>query len=119
MISWIVIIVLVIVGVMAIKLNHLKHRFFIILLVLLALFLYTSMSMVSNENTLDLKSSEGVFSAVKVYLGWLAHGFDNLRSLTGKAIGMDWTSTNGTFFDAEKNSKEDTKTTRNINYRRR
>ena len=50
MISWIVITILVIVGIFAIRLNHLKHRFFIILLIMLALFLYTSMSVVTVSN---------------------------------------------------------------------
>jgi len=97
MISWIVIAILVIAGIFAIKINHLKHRFFIIILIFLALFLYTSMSMVKDQNDLDLKNPKGFFSAVKVYAGWLTNGFQNLKSLTGRAIGMDWSLTNRTF----------------------
>ncbi|MAG02725.1 hypothetical protein CMI42_05285 [Candidatus Pacearchaeota archaeon] len=97
-INWLVIGILVIVGIIAIKLNHLKHRFFIILLILLALFLYSSAALVNNNNDIDLKSSEGIFSAIKVYTGWLANGFENVKELTGKAIKMDWTRTDGEFF---------------------
>jgi len=107
MISWIVMVILVIVGIFAIKMNHLRHRIFIILLVVTALFLYSTMMVVDNQQEFDFSSSEGVFDASKIYLGWLGNGFQNLKQLTGKAIGMDWSSTNGTFFKNE--SKKDKK----------
>jgi len=105
--SWIIIVVLVVVGLFAIRLNHLKHKFFILMLILLALFLYTSISLVTTENQLDLKSSGGIFKSLKVYSGWLANGFQNLKALTGKAIGLDWKSSNGTFFDNDEEYKKD------------
>lgn len=101
-ISWAVIVILVIVGIFAIKLNHLRHRIFILLLILLALFLYVSVNYISVEHDLNLKSSEGVFSAIRIYSGWLANGFQNLKDLTGKIIKMDWTSTEGSFFEDKK-----------------
>jgi hypothetical protein len=112
MISWLVIGILIIVAILAIKIDHIKHRFFIIMLVLLALFLYTSMAMVSKDNSIDLSTSEGFFSATKVYFGWLANGFDNLKALTGKAIKMDWTSSNKTFFDDSEDKDKTSKRTR-------
>ena len=101
MISWIVIVVLIVVGIFAIKLNHLKHRFFIIALVMLALFLYSSMNLVTKQNDVDLTSVDGLFSAVKVYTGWLANGVNNVKDLTGKAIDQDWSNSNATFFKGE------------------
>ena len=91
--------ILVIAGVIAIKFNHLRHRFFIVILILLALFLYTTMTMVSESNQIKLDSTDGVLHALKVYMGWLGNGFQNLKDLTGKAIKMDWKSTNGSFAD--------------------
>ncbi len=104
MISWIVITILVVVGIFAIKMNHLKHRVFIIMLIMLALFLYSSMALVTTKNELSFDNSEGIFNAVKIYNGWLANGFRNFKSITGNVVGMDWSSTNATFFDLE--SKE-------------
>ena len=107
MISWIVIVILVIVGIFAIKMNHLKHRIFIIILVFLALFLYLSIMLVNTQNELDFTNAEGIYDASKVYMGWLANGFKNLKALTGKAIGMDWGSTNSSFIDkTEEDIKE-------------
>ncbi len=99
MISWIVIVILVVIGIIALKLNHLRHRVFILMLIVFALFLYTSMNLVADRNNLDFKSSEGIFDAIKIYWGWLANGFDNLQILVGNAIRMDWSSVNGTFFE--------------------
>ncbi len=107
MISWIVIVILVIVGIFAIKMNHLRHRIFIILLILLALFLYTSIAVITNQNNLEINNVEGVFQLTKVYTGWLANGFENLKTMTGNIIKMDWTSTNASFFD--KTDKQDLK----------
>jgi uncharacterized membrane protein len=101
MLSWIVIVILIVIGIFAIKLNHLKHRFFIVLLVLAALFLYSTMNLVTTENDIDLASIDGIFSAFKVYTGWLANGFTNMKDLTGRAIDQDWTNTNASFFNEE------------------
>jgi len=102
MISWIVITILVIVGIVAIKMNHLRHRVFIIILILFALFLYTSVTVVSEKNKLDLQSTKGVMDAFNIYTGWLANGFTNFKDLTAKAVKMDWSDTNGTFKDDNK-----------------
>jgi hypothetical protein len=110
MISWIIIVGLIIFGIFAIKTNHLRHRFFIIIFVLLVLFFYTTFYIVSTKNQLDFTNAEGVFSAVKIYTGWLANGFNNMRSITGNAVNMDWTNTNASFF-AKKQAENKAKTT--------
>lgn len=99
MMSWIVILILTIVGIFAIRLNHLKHRFVIILLILLALFLYSSISLITTENNLELNNVNSIFSAIKVYTGWLSNGFHNLKEISGKAISLDWSNSNNTFFE--------------------
>lgn len=102
MVSWIVIIILIIAGIFAIKMNHLRHRIFIILLVLLALFLYTTINFVTQQNNLDFKTVDGVFNSIKIYTTWLANGFQNIKSLVGRATQLDWKSTNKTINDDKK-----------------
>jgi hypothetical protein len=99
MISWIVIVIMIVLGIFAIKLNHLKHRIFIIVLITLALFLYSTMNLVTTQNDIELDSVNGIFSAGKVYMGWLANGFNNVKELTGNVVKQDWTSSNATFFE--------------------
>jgi len=99
MISWIIIGIIVVLAILVLKMNHFKHRTWVIIIILLALFLYISITVVNNKNDLKFNSTEGVFSSIKVYFGWLANGFQNLKVITGNALRLDWTSTNKTFFD--------------------
>lgn len=99
MISWVIIIVLIVIAFFLLKTNHFRHRMWIILLIFLALFLYISITLVNAKHDLDANSTEGFFNSVKVYMGWLANGFQNLKTITGNAIKMDWTSTDETFFN--------------------
>jgi len=99
MISWIIIAILVLAAFIVLKTNHFKHRVWVVLLVLLALFLYASLTFINAKNDLDLNSTKGVFDSAKIYLGWLANGFKNLKSITGNAIKMDWTSTDESFLN--------------------
>lgn len=105
MINWIIIIILVIVGIFAIKLNHLRHRFFIIILVLIALFFYVTVTFVSAKNNVSMNSYDGFMNGVRVYGGWLANGFQNTKAIVGNSIKMDWTSSNASFFNKNQDSK--------------
>jgi len=93
--------IVVIFGVILIKMNHFRHKMTIIALLFLALFIYSTIMLVNSSNDLDLRTTEGIFQAVKVYTGWLGNGFGNLKTITGNAINMDWSSTNGSFFSEE------------------
>lgn len=97
MVSWILIGILILLGFLIIKIGHFKHSFFIIMLILLGLFLYATMSYVAEKNKLDLSTTKGFFHATNVYIWWLANGFDNIKELTARTVKMDWRSTNSTF----------------------
>ncbi len=101
MIGIMVVGILIVLAVIMIRMNHFRHKITILLLLVFALFLYTTITVVDKVNDFDLTTSEGFFDAGKVYLGWLGNGFSNLKSLAGNAIKMDWASTNGTFFSEE------------------
>ena len=94
MISWLVIGILVVIAFFILKANHFRHRFWILFLIFMAVFLYISISVVNSKYDLDLTTFQGVSNSVSVYLGWLGNGFDNMKVLTGNAIKMDWTSSN-------------------------
>ena len=109
MVSWIIIGILLIAAVIAIKLNHMRHRVWILAVILFALFLYISTTVVYKENGIKIETTQDFLSAAKVYLGWLGNGFQNLKALTGNAVKMDWTSTNGTIINTTKISGADSK----------
>ncbi len=99
MIIWIIVAVVLIGGFAYIKLGSTKDQIKLVLVVLLALFLFGTILVVYASNKLELTTTKGLIDAGKVYLGWLGNGFQNLKALAGNAIGMDWESTNGTFFN--------------------
>ena len=99
MISWIVMVVLVVAAIIALKMNRLRHKVWIIALIVLALFLYMSVTLVYKENELEFRTVEGILSSAKVYVGWLGNSFQNLRVIMGNVIKMDWVSTNSSFFN--------------------
>ncbi len=97
---WIIIaIIIVIIGLAFIKFSSTKSQIKLILCVLLILFLGGTILIVYTKNKLELTSYEGIMDAGKIYFGWLGNGFQNLKTITANAIKMDWTSTNGTFFN--------------------
>lgn len=96
-----IIAVIIVAAVVLIKMNHFRHKMTIIAVLMFALFLYTTVTVVNKSNEFDFTTTEGFFDALKVYTGWLGNGFGNLKSITGNAIKMDWSSTNGTFFSEE------------------
>jgi hypothetical protein len=99
MISWVVIVLLILAGIIIIKVSHLRHKFFVIVLIFLAIFLVTSVYFIYNVHGLDLSSTKGFFSSMKIYGGWLANGFNNMKVITGNAVKMDWSNTNATFLN--------------------
>ena len=106
MISWVIIAVLLIAGFILVRVNHFKHKIFLIFFIFLILFLYSTMVLVNNSNNLDLSTTLGFFSLVKVYFGWLGNGFANLKVITANAIKMDWTSTGNNVSIKEIDSKK-------------
>ena len=99
MISWVIIAILVVFALFALKVNKMRHGIWIIVIILLVLFLYVSVTLIYSNNKVELNTSEGIFQAGKVYLGWLGNGFQNLKVIMGNVIKMDWASTNGSFFN--------------------
>lgn len=104
MISWVVIVLLVLVGIFALRINHLRHKIFIIFFLLFVLFLYVTITIVNAQNKLDLTTTSGFLGSMKVYGGWLANGFNNIRFLSGNVVKMDWTSTNASLIQDQDNS---------------
>ena len=99
MVSWLIVL-LIIVGVLAVvKFSHLKHfkhrhRLSIIAILLLVIFLASTIYLVSKNNHIDMTNVKGFYSGMQVYGSWLVNGFYNAKSLTGYAIGLNWSTAN-------------------------
>jgi CHASE2 domain-containing sensor protein len=89
---WLLILVIVVLFVASklIHFKHAKHKIFILLMILLIAFLYFSFTTVVQSHSIDLKTASGVFSASKIYFSWLGNAFNNVKTVSGNVIKMDW-----------------------------
>lgn len=74
-----------------------KHKLYVTLFVIVAIFIYSSFSSVIGGSNIDLKNPSGMLQATKLYLSWFGQAFGNLKTLTGNAIRMDWLPGNSSF----------------------
>jgi len=73
-----------------IEIKRAKHKFFAILVILVILFLYFSITIVFKDQSVDYKSMNGISNASKIYFNWLGFFYGNVKSLTLNTINMDW-----------------------------
>jgi len=99
MINWILIIILVLAGFIAIRFlfsRHAKHRLVMSVMLIAILLFISTFYFVSNSNNIDVTTLSGLGQGAQVYGSWILHSFDNVRVLTGAAVGLDWKDTNTT-----------------------
>lgn len=102
MVSWFLIIIGTLVGLFIVyMLSTSKHhrrrpRVTMILLLIAILFLVSTIYLVSKANKVDMTTVSGFSDGMKVYSIWLFQGFNNLRSISGYAVAMDWKGNNST-----------------------
>ncbi len=97
MINWFIIIFIVFAIIVLFKVTHIKHsrkKLSIIIIIILLTFIVVSMYFVAKENDIDMTTVNGFSAGIKVYAGWLLNSFQNVKTLTGYAIGLDWSSKN-------------------------
>ena len=73
-----------------VEMKRMRHKMFAIFLIGLILFSYISFSFVFKEKEIDVSNIEGIKSAAGLYFSWLGSIFSNFKSITSKAIDMDW-----------------------------
>lgn len=71
-------------------LKRMRHKILAIFLIALTLFAYFSITLAFKEKNVDLESVEGITKATKFYFSWLGYAFTNLKTITAKAIKMNW-----------------------------
>jgi len=90
---WWLILILAVLGIAFIaQLSHLKHKAGIIALIVFLAFMGITFVLVARANSVDLGSSSGFFSGIKLYFSWIGHALGNLKVLTGNAVRMEWFS---------------------------
>jgi len=73
-----------------VKFKYIKHKLsWIIVLFLILLFYVGFLASTSGQN-IDFGTFEGSQTGIKLYLSWLGQSFDNMKSITGQAVKLDW-----------------------------
>ncbi len=97
--NWFIIIIAVLVIFVLFKVSHLKHtrhKFVIMAIILILVFFVSSLYFVTKANNMDITTLNGLSKGMQVYSGWLVSSFHNIGSLTGYAVGLDWSPKNKT-----------------------
>lgn len=103
-ISPIVLVAFIIIAIwIIIEIKRFKHKVFAIFLIFLVLFSYISFSTALAGEEVNLTSFEGIKKAGNLYYSWLVSVFNNVKSITTKAINMKW-EPNETKINSEENN---------------
>jgi hypothetical protein len=89
-ISILVIAILIIAVWVIVETKRMKHKVFAIFLIGLILFSYLSINFVMKGEEIDLTSIDGVKNVATLYMSWMGTIFINFKTLTTRAIKMDW-----------------------------
>jgi glucan phosphoethanolaminetransferase (alkaline phosphatase superfamily) len=93
MVNWLIVVGLVVVLLVLLrfrKMEHLKTRVYVVVVIFLLIFFYLTISGVIEKNKVDIKTFDGVVSAGKLYFSWLGQVFTNSKVIAGNAVKMDW-----------------------------
>ena len=84
------IILLIIIVWIFVEAKRAKHKFIAVILIILIIFSYLSISYVFKNKVVDYKTVSGLMSAGKIYFSWLGYAFGNVKMATSNAIKMNW-----------------------------
>lgn len=88
--DWIIIAALVVLAFFFLRVKHIRHKVYLVAVILIILFIYITASRVLSEQEIDWKSASDVGKGVKLYFSWLGSVADNFKTIAGKVIKMDW-----------------------------
>jgi hypothetical protein len=74
------------------ELKKFKHKIWAMLIIAAILFGYFSFSVTLKGQDINYASIDGIMEAGGIYFSWIGGIFGNLKSITGGAVQMDWTS---------------------------
>lgn len=73
--------------------KHMKHKLMLIMAIVMVFVLAIGYFAAIAGKGIDFNTVDGMTTAGKLYVGWLANSFNNMGTLTGNAIAMDWRNT--------------------------
>ena len=86
MITWIILGVFLIIGLIIIKLSYAKSKIKIIAIFLIIVLVYASANSVLSKNNIKLNSLDGYGKAISLYLGWMVDAGSSLWKVSGDVV---------------------------------
>ena len=95
--NWWLIAIIVVGGLLLLRFKEVRHRFGLMVTLILIIFFVASVGQLYATHNLDLSSFDGIVSAGKVYFSWLGNALGNTLKVTSYVVKQDW-SVNSTNF---------------------
>jgi disulfide bond formation protein DsbB len=73
-----------------IEFKRFRHKILLIFLIVLILSVYISFTVVLRDKDINLKTASGIKEGVTLYFSWLGTIFQNFKTITSNAIGLNW-----------------------------
>ena len=104
--TWFLIGVLIIVLLVVFKFKEIRHKFGLIIISLIFIFLIFSFAQVYKTHKADLSTFDGALEVGKVYFSWLGSLFGNVGKVSSYVVHQEWglNITNGTIDDSGSNN---------------
>lgn len=87
---WVWVIAIMIVLLVAFKFKEIRHKFGLIIIALILIFLIFSFTQIYKTNKPDLKTADGVMKVGKLYFSWLGSLIKNTGKITTYAVNQNW-----------------------------
>jgi c-di-AMP phosphodiesterase-like protein len=74
--------------------KRMRHKLLALFLIALILFSFFSFNSVFKGKDISIKSVSDLGKITKIYFSWLGNIFNNLKTIGGQAVKMDWQGNN-------------------------
>ena len=86
----VIVIVIIFVIFILVKMRYVKHKLGWLIMLGIILVLYIGFLASTGGKDINYNSWDGTQTAIKLYLSWMSHNIDNLKTITANTIKLDW-----------------------------
>ena len=86
----VIVIAIILVIFVLIKMRYVKHKLGWLIILGVVLMLYIGFLASTSGKNINYDSWDGTQTAIKLYLSWMGHNINNLKTITANAIKLDW-----------------------------
>lgn len=88
--NWWLIVAIVVFALIIFKFKEVKHKFGLMAIIIIILFIVASFGQLYTKNNLNLSNFDGIVDAGKVYFSWLGQAAHNIGKVSTYAVKQEW-----------------------------